>query len=100
DRDVVYYLVHSLSQRDFVAVDRAAAAAIATAAATAEARRIVYLGGITPDDEHLSPHLASRTEVGEILLAGTVPTVVLKAAIIIGSGSASFEMLRHLTERL
>lgn len=100
DQDVVYYLVHSLRQHDFVDIDRAAAAALATAAATAAVHRIIYLGGITPDDEQLSPHLASRTEVGEILLAGVVPTVVLKAAIIIGSGSASFEMLRHLTERL
>ena len=61
---------------------------------------MVYLGGLSPDDEDLSPHLRSRQEVGEILLASGVPTAVLRAAVIIGSGSASFEMLRHLTERL
>ena len=65
--------------------------------------RIVYLGGLTPagvPEEELSPHLRSRAEVGRILLASGVPTAVLRAAVIIGSGSASFEMLRYLTERL
>ncbi len=99
-QDVVYYLVHSLQHKDFVDRDRALATTLANAAKLADVRRIVYLGGITPDDEELSPHLASRQEVGEILLASGVPTVVLRAAIIIGSGSASFEMLRYLTERL
>nr|WP_042185631.1 SDR family oxidoreductase [Kibdelosporangium sp. MJ126-NF4]CEL16792.1 Putative nucleoside-diphosphate-sugar epimerase [Kibdelosporangium sp. MJ126-NF4]CTQ91979.1 Putative nucleoside-diphosphate-sugar epimerase [Kibdelosporangium sp. MJ126-NF4] len=99
DQQVVYYLVHSLHQSDFVDVDRAAADTVAKAAAQAAVERIVYLGGITPDGD-LSPHLASRKEVGEILLASGVPTAVLRAAIIIGSGSASFEMLRYLTERL
>ncbi|ONI70468.1 NAD(P)-dependent oxidoreductase [Actinosynnema sp. ALI-1.44] len=98
-QQVVYYLVHSLHQKDFVDIDRAAADNVAKAAAQANAERIVYLGGITPDGE-LSPHLASRKEVGEILLASGVPAAVLRAAIIIGSGSASFEMLRYLTERL
>lgn len=99
-REVVFYLVHSLRQRDFVDVDRAAAHTVARAAAAAGVGRIVYLGGITPTTGDLSPHLASRDEVGRVLLASGVPTVVLRAAIIIGSGSASFEMLRHLTERL
>lgn len=98
-QEVVYYLVHSLHQRDFVDLDRQAARIVADAAARAEVHRIVYLGGITPDGE-LSPHLASRKEVGEILLDSGVPTAVLNAAVIIGSGSASFEMLRYLTERL
>ncbi len=62
--------------------------------------RIVYLGGLYPQGEELSPHLDSRREVGEILLASGVPTTVLRAAVILGSGSASFEMLRHLTDRL
>ncbi|HWM06840.1 MAG TPA: SDR family oxidoreductase [Actinophytocola sp.] len=97
-QEVVYYLVHSLHQKDFVDVDRAAARTVADAAG--RARRIVYLGGITPDTGELSPHLHSRKEVGEILLGSAAPTVVLNAAIIIGSGSASFEMLRYLTERL
>ncbi|MGH3787157.1 MAG: SDR family oxidoreductase [Pseudonocardiaceae bacterium] len=99
-KDVVYYLVHSLNRRDFVDVDRRAAHALADAARAAGVARIVYLGGITPDAEHLSDHLASRAEVGEILLDSGVPTIVLRAAVILGSGSASFEMLRYLTERL
>src|SRR5690606_9470268 len=72
----------------------------ARAAREAGVRRIVYLGGLVPRDEDLSPHLESRTEVGEILLASGVPTTVLRAAVILGSGSASFEMMRYLTERL
>ena len=97
-QEVVYYLVHSLHQRDFVDLDRRAAQTVAAAAS--EATRIVYLGGIAPEGQELSPHLRSRKEVGEIFLGSGVPTVVLNAAIIIGSGSASFEMLRYLTERL
>ncbi|MBM7784752.1 SDR family oxidoreductase [Tenggerimyces flavus] len=99
-QEVVYYLVHSLHQSDFVEIDRKAAIVVAAAAKSAGVRRIIYLGGITPDTGDLSPHLASRAEVGEILLSSGVPTIVLRAAIIIGSGSASFEMLRYLTERL
>ncbi|HEY7595127.1 MAG TPA: SDR family oxidoreductase [Actinophytocola sp.] len=99
-QEVVYYLVHSLHHKDFVRVDRQAAHAVARAAAAAGVRRIVYLGGITPAGQRLSPHLASRAEVGEILLGSGVPTVALRAGVIIGSGSASFEMLRYLTERL
>ena len=72
----------------------------AQAAREAGVGRIVYLGGLYPEGEDLSPHLASRTEVGEILLASGVPTTVLRAAVILGSGSASFEMMRYLTERL
>ncbi|MBB5915182.1 uncharacterized protein YbjT (DUF2867 family) [Nocardia transvalensis] len=99
-QQVVYYLVHSLVRSDFDTVDRAAAELVATAAAEAGAERIVYLGGIVPTGQRLSRHLASRAEVGRILSAGAVPTVVFQAAVIIGSGSASFEMLRYLTERL
>ncbi|GGK99256.1 SDR family oxidoreductase [Mangrovihabitans endophyticus] len=99
--DVAYYLVHSLGQHGFEAKDRAAAHNFAAAARAAGVRRIVYLGGPEiPADEHPSAHLRSRSEVARILLDSGVPTVVLRAAIIIGSGSASFEMLRHLTERL
>ncbi|MFI9640923.1 SDR family oxidoreductase [Micromonospora sp. NPDC051925] len=100
--DVAYYLVHSLGQADFEAADREAATHFAEAAAAAGVRRIAYLGGPEPtaDGEVPSPHLRSRAEVARILLAGEVPTVVLRAAVIIGSGSASFEMLRYLTERL
>ncbi|SHN44116.1 SDR family oxidoreductase [Cryptosporangium aurantiacum] len=100
--DVVYYLVHSLGTRGFDDLDRRAAETVAQAAADAGVRRIVYLGGLYPavPRAELSPHLRSRAEVGQILLDSPVPTVVLQAAVIIGSGSASFEMLRYLTERL
>ncbi|WP_422754834.1 SDR family oxidoreductase [Micromonospora sp. WMMD708] len=101
DVDVAYYLVHSLGRADFEAADREAATNFAEAAAAAGVRRIVYLGGPEPAaGGSTSPHLRSRAEVARILLAGEVPTVVLRAAVIIGSGSASFEMLRYLTERL
>ncbi|MFE0589275.1 SDR family oxidoreductase [Micromonospora echinospora] len=101
DVDVAYHLVHSLGQAGFEAADREATTNFARAARAAGVRRIVYLGGPEPAaDTRPSPHLRSRSEVGRILLASGVPTVVLRAAVIIGSGSASFEMLRHLTERL
>jgi uncharacterized protein YbjT (DUF2867 family) len=99
--EVVYFLVHSLGQADFEQRDRQAAANLAAAARSAGVRRIIYLGGPEPPaDERPSAHLRSRAEVARILLASGVPTVVLRAPVIIGSGSASFEMLRHLTERL
>ncbi|MCR6646944.1 MAG: SDR family oxidoreductase [Cellulomonas sp.] len=99
--DVAYYLVHALGTgRGFAERDRSTATAFAQAAHAAGVGRLVYLGGLTPDDEELSAHLASRAEVGEILLASGVPTTVLRAAVILGSGSASFEMMRYLTERL
>ncbi|MGW5422027.1 SDR family oxidoreductase [Streptomyces sp. NPDC003943] len=102
--DVAYYLVHSMnSTADFENTDRLAARTFAAEARSAGVRRIVYLGGLTPRGvpvDRLSPHLRSRTEVGRILLDSGVPTTVLRAAVVIGSGSASFEMLRYLTERL
>ncbi|MET8585637.1 SDR family oxidoreductase [Streptomyces collinus] len=104
DVDVAYYLVHALGSGDgFEETDRRAARIFGERAKAAGVRRIVYLGGLTPagvPDHDLSPHLRSRSEVGRILLASGVPTAVLRAAVIIGSGSASFEMLRYLTERL
>lgn len=101
DTDIAYYLLHSMDGRpDFERRDRALARAFGTAAREAGVRRIVYLSGLHPADENLSPHLASRVEVGEILMASGVPTVVLQAAVIVGAGSASFEMLRQLTRRL
>lgn len=104
DIDVAYYLVHALGTgSDFEETDRKAARIFAEQARAAGVRRIVYLGGLTPvgvPDGKLSPHLRSRTEVGRIFLASGVPATVLRAAVIIGSGSASFEMLRYLTERL
>jgi uncharacterized protein YbjT (DUF2867 family) len=101
--DVFYYLVHSLGTRGFDDLDRNAARTVASAAAATGVKRMVYLGGLYPRDtpvQKLSPHLRSRAEVGQILLDAEVPAVVLQAAVIIGSGSASFEMLRYLTERL
>ncbi|MBB5784478.1 SDR family oxidoreductase [Nonomuraea jabiensis] len=98
--DVAYYLIHTMGGTgQFAANDRRAAETFAAAAEQAGVRRIVYLGGLVPS-ERLSPHLRSRAEVGEIFLRAGVPAVVLRAAVVIGSGSASFEMLRYLTERL
>ncbi|MGW7382396.1 SDR family oxidoreductase [Streptomyces sp. NPDC054794] len=102
--EVAYYLVHALGTgRRFEETDRRAARILGDRARAAGLRRIVYLGGLAParvPDRELSPHLRSRAEVGRILLDSGVPTTVLRAAVIIGSGSASFEMLRYLTERL
>ena len=100
--DVAYYLIHAMTgSGDFADRDRRSAQAFAAAAEHADVKRIVYLGGIVdPSDAELSPHLRSRAEVGQILLDSSVPTVALQAGVIIGSGSASFEMLRYLTERL
>ncbi len=95
-----YYLVHSLGHGDFAAEDRRAAGNFAAAARAAGVRRIIYLGGPAPSPRRSSPHLRSRDEVARILLESGVPTVVLRASIIVGSGSTSFEMLRYLTERL
>jgi uncharacterized protein YbjT (DUF2867 family) len=99
--EVAYYLIHSLGTgQRFARRDRLAALTFARAAREAGVRRIVYLGGLHPEEEGLSPHLESRREVEDILLASGVPTTVLRAAVILGSGSASFEMMRYLTERL
>lgn len=99
--DVIYFLIHSMSSNtSFSNIDHSIAENVALCARDAGVKRIVYLGGLHPENVKLSPHLASRTEVGEILLSSGVPTVVLQAGVIIGSGSASFEMIRHLTEVL
>ena len=98
--DGAYYLVHSMgSTGDFREEDRRAAENFARAAEGAGVRRIVYLGGLGARTE-LSPHLASRQEVGDVLRASGVTTVELRASIILGSGSLSFEMIRALVERL
>jgi len=99
--DVGYYLLHSLDHgTGFEEAEQAMARGFGAAAAAAGMSRIVYLGGLAPSGEDLSPHLASRLRVGQELRASGVPTAELRAAMIIGSGSASFEMLRYLTERL
>ena len=98
--DVAYYLLHSMDGRPhFDRRDRELALGFGRVAREQGVGRLVYLGGLHPDGE-LSEHLQSRVEVGRILMASGVPTVVLQAAMIIGSGSASFEMLRQLTRRL
>ncbi|WP_228771667.1 DUF2867 domain-containing protein [Actinokineospora iranica] len=91
--DVVYHLVHSLAGKDFVRVDERIAHAVAAAAAAAGVRQIVYLGGPRPRAADLSDHLASRAEVGDVFLEGPTPALVLRASMIIGRGSASFELL-------
>ena len=99
--DVLYYLLHSIGTGDdFAATERQMAESFATEAKAAGVSRIVYLGGMDPEGEELSDHLRSRHEVGEVLLDSGVPTAVLQAGVVMGSGSASFEMLRYLTERL
>lgn len=100
--DVVYYLVHAMGHAvDFEQADRVGAENLRAASEASGVGRIVYLGGLGIDDpERLSTHLASRHEVGEVLSDGAVPVTELRAAVIIGSGSASFEMLRHLVEVL
>ena len=98
--DAVVHLAHALDRPDFPARDRAAARAVSAAAAAAGVRRIVYLGGLRPTGEPASRHLASRAEVADVFLAGPVPTAALEASIVIGSGSASFELIRYLAERV
>ena len=101
DVDAAYYLVHSMSDsREFEERDRAAAELFGRIARESGVRRIVYLGGLGSDDEKLSHHLRSRHEVGEILRASGVACTEFRAAMIVGSGSISFEMMRYLTERL
>lgn len=98
--DVVYYLVHGIGQPGFRESDNRAAAIVANAAKAADVRRVVYLGGFVPDDDNLSEHLSSRAEVAEALSVDGGPDVVwLGAAMIIGSGSTSFEMLRYVADR-
>ncbi|MDQ4491246.1 SDR family oxidoreductase [Sinomonas sp. ASV486] len=100
--DVVYYLVHSMGAHageDFPARERACAETLGHAAHDAGVRRIVYLSGLNPGSG-LSRHLGSRAEVGRILGQSGVPTAILQAGLVIGSGSASFEMVRHLTDIL
>lgn len=99
--DAAYYLVHSMGAgAEFEARDRAAAQCFATAAKAAGVGRIVYLGGLADEATALSPHLRSRLEVGRILRASGVPCVELRASIVLGSGSVSYELVRSLVERL
>ena len=98
--DTAYYLVHSMAAgRDFPRLDAEAAANFADAAARAGVRRIVYLGGLLPERPR-SVHLKSRQETGEVLRAGTVPVTEIRAGMIIGPGSAAWEVIRDLVNNL
>lgn len=99
---VAYYLVHSMlpGQKDFQKADKTAAENMRKAAEINSLERIVYLGGLGEDSPDLSKHLKSRAEVAKILAEGKVPVTVFRAAMIIGAGSASFEILRYLVDRL
>jgi uncharacterized protein YbjT (DUF2867 family) len=97
--EAVVYLVHSMAGGDFVEKDRDAAVLVAAASEDTGAQRLVYLSGLVPDGE-LSDHLASRLQVEKAFLDAAVPATVLRAAMVIGSGSTSFEILRRLTARV
>ncbi|MDE2966933.1 MAG: DUF2867 domain-containing protein [Chloroflexota bacterium] len=98
--DITYYLVHSMaSGRDFSELDRLAAANFRDAAAESRLNRIIYLGGVQPTNG-ASPHLASRLETGEVLRRGQTPVTELRAGIVVGPGSAAFEVIRDLVYHL
>jgi len=97
---IAYYLIHSLDSQDFEERDRLTAEAFRKGCEAAKVQRIIYLGGLGDENDDLSAHLRSRQETGKVLASGDIPVTELRAAIIIGSGSASFEMLRYLTEIL
>lgn len=98
----VYYLVHSMTARhnDFKQADRTAAYNMVRALKNSGVQRVIYLSGLLPDAPDISPHLRSRAEVAEILSLSDTPVTVLRAAQILGSGSASFELVRYLADRL
>ena len=98
--DIVYYLVHSLGSPEFAERDLAAASTVAREAERAGVAQIVYLGGLGDDSEHLSPHLRSRIETARALASRSVPVTTLKAAVVVGKGSAGFETIVALVDRL
>ena len=98
--EVAYYLIHSLSSKDFEKEDAAGATAFSAAAASAGVGRIIYLGGLGEESDDLSPHLRSRREVETLLGGDGVPVTVLRAAIVVGHGGISWEMTRQLVDRL
>jgi len=99
--EAAYYLVHSMGSRgEFEAEDRHAAQHFADAARDAGVRRIIYLGGLGDSRQPLSSHLRSRQEVGELLRMSGVKMIEFRAAVVIGAGSLSFELIRALVERL
>ena len=100
DVDAAYYLVHSLARHDFVERDAAAARSFGVAAADAGLERLIYLGGLCQEGANLSAHLKSRREVEHLLGTSGVPVTVLRAAIVIGHGSISWEITRQLVAHL
>jgi uncharacterized protein YbjT (DUF2867 family) len=100
DVDLAYYLVHSLGRRDFEQRDRRAAETVGREAERAGLRQLVYLGGLGDQSPDLSPHLRSRAETADILASGSVPVTTLRAAMVIGAGSAAFETIVALVNRL
>ncbi|HTK21771.1 MAG TPA: SDR family oxidoreductase [Mucilaginibacter sp.] len=99
DIDMAYYLVHSMTGRDFEEQEKKSAENFVRYLDTTQARQLIYLGGII-NSKVLSAHLSSRKQVEEILILGRVPVTSLRAGIIVGSGSASFEIIRDLVEKL
>jgi uncharacterized protein YbjT (DUF2867 family) len=98
--EVAYYLVHSLGSRDFEELDIAAAKTMAREAEAAGLRQLIYLGGLGEEGDELSPHLRSRVETGRALASGGVPVTTLRAAVVVGRGSAAFETVIALVDRL
>lgn len=98
--DVVYHLVHSLGAKDFEERDRLAAESVAAAADLAGVRQIVFLGGLGDDREDLSRHLRSRAETARRLAAGPIPVTIVRSGVVIGGGSAAFETIVALVDRL
>jgi uncharacterized protein YbjT (DUF2867 family) len=98
--DVLYYLVHSLGTPDFAELDRRGASIVAREADASGVRQIVYLGGLGDDRDDLSPHLRSRVETASALASGSVPVTTLRAAVVVGQGSAGFETVVALVDRL
>jgi uncharacterized protein YbjT (DUF2867 family) len=98
--DVVYYLVHSLGASNFSELDRRAATTVAREAERAGVGQIVYLGGLGEDGPDLSPHLRSRAQTAATLSAGGVPVTTMRAAVVVGRGSAGFETIVALVDRL
>ncbi len=99
DQQIAYYLVHSLARPDFAERDRTGARAFARAAVQSGVTQVIYLGGLGDESQDLSEHLRSRREV-ETILMDSAPTTALRAGIVIGEGSISWEILRQLVVRL
>jgi uncharacterized protein YbjT (DUF2867 family) len=100
DVELAYYLVHSLGSRDFERRDRAAAETVAREAERAGLRQLVYLGGLGDRSPGLSRHLRSRAETADVLASGSVPVTTVRAAMVVGRGSAAFETIVALVDRL